>query len=111
MTITASDIEREAAFLLKAGGIPAPECEYVPIEGRRFRCDFAWPEQKVALEVEGGSWVQGRHVRGSGFEKDAEKYSLLASEGWLVIRATRSQVEDLSFIAWVRRALAQRVAH
>ena len=47
---------------------------------------MAWPAAKVALEVEGAVWVQGRHTRGSGFVKDMEKYNAAASAGWRVFK-------------------------
>lgn len=42
---------------------------------RDWRFDFAWPEQKAAVEIEGGIWVRGAHVRGEHFESDARKYN------------------------------------
>jgi len=61
---------------------------------RRFRFDWAWPEQKVALEMEGGVWTRGRHTRPQGYERDCEKYSLAAILGWRVIRVTPRMLED-----------------
>src|SRR5690606_6883288 len=49
--------------------------------GRNWRLDFAWPEHRVAVEVEGGTRTGGRHVRPRGFEKDVEKYNELAQRG------------------------------
>jgi hypothetical protein len=67
-------------------GIPEPTCEYKFCDHRRWRFDFAWPIQRVALEVEGGVWTGGRHTRGSGFLKDVEKYNAAAAMGWRVVR-------------------------
>jgi very-short-patch-repair endonuclease len=95
---------------MRVEGIPTPVAEYQGIPGRRFRFDFAWPGQKVALECEGGVWMSGKtgHTLGKHYEKDCLKYSLAASHGWLVIRATNHQIESGEFIGWVRRALELR---
>lgn len=55
---------------------------------RKWRFDYAWPYYKIALEVEGGTWIQGRHNRGSGFIKDMEKYNAAAVLGWRVVKCT-----------------------
>jgi len=68
--------------------IVAPEWEYKFDEQRNWRFDFAWPEKKVALEVEGGIYTHGRHGRGSGIAKDIEKYNQASVLGWKVLRVT-----------------------
>lgn len=55
---------------------------------RRWRFDFAIPEIKVAIEIEGGVYTNGRHTRGLGYEKDCEKYNTAILEGWKVFRIT-----------------------
>lgn len=61
-----------------------PEFRFAP--PRRWRFDWAWPEFKVALEVEGGAWTGGRHTRGKGFLNDMEKYNEAVCLGWRIIR-------------------------
>lgn len=63
---------------------PVPEHKFHP--ERKWRFDYAWLEQKVALEVEGGTFIQGRHSRGAGMGKDMEKYNTAAVMGWRIIR-------------------------
>lgn len=65
---------------------------------RCWRFDFAWPERLLAVEIEGGHWTGGRHVRGSGFEADCEKYLEALMLGWKVIRATGSMVKSGSVL-------------
>lgn len=55
-------------------------------EKRKWRFDFAWPDIKFAVEVEGGIHIQGRHTRGAGYEKDIEKYAEAFALGWRVLR-------------------------
>ena len=57
------------------------------------------------MEVEGGTWSWGRHVRPDGFERDAEKYNAAALAGWRVLRFTGKMVEDGRALATLRQAL------
>ena len=75
-------------FQLQLSGLPAPEREYPFHRKRKWRFDFAWPELLIAVEVEGGIWVGGRHVRGEGYEADCEKYNEAQLAGWMVLRFT-----------------------
>jgi len=87
-----SELEAYFEMLLRSelgDGIPKPVGEYRFFDGRRFRFDYAWLEPwKVAVEIEGGTWVQGGHSRGVGYAKDCEKYNLAVLDGWRVIRFT-----------------------
>lgn len=55
---------------------------------RLWRFDIAFPDLKIAVEVEGGVWSNGRHTRGSGFINDMEKYNAATSMGWYLLRTT-----------------------
>ena len=70
--------------------VPVPTPEYVFAAPRRWRFDFAWRRQKLALEVEGGIWIAGRHSRGKGMLADMTKYNAAAIRGWRVLRCTPS---------------------
>lgn len=59
-----------------------------------WRFDFAWPEHKFAVEVEGGAWVNGRHTRGKGFVQDCHKYHHAMRLGWTVYRCDGSLIES-----------------
>lgn len=61
---------------------------------RRWRFDYACPELKIALEVEGGVWTGGRHTRGLGFLKDMEKYNTATTMGWRILRCTPSNKSE-----------------
>ena len=62
--------------------------------GRRFAFDFAWVQQRVAVELEGGTWSGGRHTRGAGYENDCKKYNLAVLEGWAVLRFTSTMLNE-----------------
>ena len=55
--------------------LPVPVCELPFHPTRKWRFDVAWPDQRVAIEIEGGAFIGGRHTRGIGYEKDLEKYA------------------------------------
>lgn len=101
------DLERTFDFYADALGLPKPVKEYRFHPPRRWRFDRVWPEQRVAVELEGGIWSRGRHVRGAGFERDCEKYNTAAVEGWTVLRFTASMLRDdpAGCIGMVRAAL------
>jgi very-short-patch-repair endonuclease len=74
---------------------------------RKWRFDRAWLACKLAVEIEGGTWANGRHSRGAGMRKDAEKYNAAVLQGWRVLRFTGDMVKDGSAIEVVRRALME----
>ena len=80
----------------KACGLPEAVTEFRFHPVRTWRFDFAFIPQRLAVEVEGAVWVQGRHTRGSGFVKDIEKYNAATSKGWHILRV---QPKDLNTAA------------
>jgi hypothetical protein len=72
-------------------GIPA-EAEYKFYKDRNWRFDFAWPEEKLALEVQGGLFSYGRHSRGAALMKEHEKLNYAASVGWRILYTIPSEV-------------------
>jgi hypothetical protein len=89
--------------LADANGWPRPNVEYPFHPERRWRLDFAW--HGVAVEVNGGVFVQGRHTRGSGAVKDWEKLNEAQLLGWTVLQVTPKQVTDGTLERLLRRAL------
>jgi hypothetical protein len=88
-----------------AAGLPIPTMEYLFCEGRKWRFDFAWPRELVALEVEGGIWIRGRHNRGSGMLEDIQKYNEAAIRGWRLLRCTPDDMRSLKSVALIKEAL------
>ncbi|MCG6308971.1 endonuclease domain-containing protein [Vibrio alginolyticus] len=101
-----SALEKTLLFQIKAMGLALPEKEYRFHETRRWRFDFAYPEQQLAVEVEGGTWAGGRHTRGSGYEKDCEKYNAAALRGWSVLRFTGSMIKSGKAVETLKEALS-----
>jgi very-short-patch-repair endonuclease len=86
---------------------PAVTTEYRFHPTRRWRFDVAFLKEKLAVEVEGGVYVQGRHSRGAGLEKDCEKYAEAAILGWTVLRVTPRHVKSGKAAEWIERCLGQ----
>lgn len=72
---------------------------------RMWRFDVAIPEIKLAIEVEGGVWIHGRHTRGSGFINDMEKYNSATSLGWRLLRCTPDHLLSSKFFNIVEKTI------
>jgi len=103
-----SHLELQLDLLIDDDGLPTPTPEHRFHPVRKWRFDRAWIPYKVAVEVEGGTFSGGRHVRGLGFQKDCTKYNEAALLGWIVLRVTARHIEDGRALVWLRRALTER---
>lgn len=86
-------------------GLPRPVPEYRFHPTRKWRLDYAWPDHRLGLEVEGGVWNRGKHGRGSGIVKDIEKSNALACLGWRLLRVLPSTLLSEQTITMLRTAL------
>ena len=75
---------------------------------RRWRFDFAHEATLVAIEVEGGTWVGGRHTRPAGFHKNCEKYNAANLLGWTVFRLTPQMIKG-EFIQPIQEFILDRL--
>jgi very-short-patch-repair endonuclease len=96
-TPSESPLEVKAARLLRRSRLPRPVQQF---EVGRYRLDFAWPEQLVALECDG----RQRHTEDADFQHDRTKLTDLAADGWRVLVATRADLDD-ALIEKLDRAL------
>ena len=96
VTMAGITCEREYKFARDAIGNPQQKIreklKYAGLKDWRF--DFAIPREKIAIEIEGGIFTGGRHVRGVGFEKDCEKYNCALLLGWRVLRFSSNHVKS-----------------
>ena len=102
-----SELEQELTWQVKAAKLAAPVREFRFAPPRRFRFDLSWPDRKLACEIQGGVWSNGRHTRGSGAESDAEKLTLAALDGWRVLVVTGKHVKSGQALNWIERGLAR----
>jgi very-short-patch-repair endonuclease len=113
LAMSKSDLERAFLFYVDALELPKPVREWRFHPDRRWRFDFAWVKRKVAVECEGGIWMQTKSGRSKGhahparFENDCKKYSTAAAMGWKVLRVTAGMLDRdaLGFLDLLIRAL------
>lgn len=83
-----------------------PVKEFLFHPTRKWRFDYAFPESKIALEVEGGVHTGGRHIRPRGFLNDMEKYNTAATMGWRVLRTTPDELRTFKTIEMIKVAMS-----
>ncbi len=99
-----------------ADGIPDWESEVLVAPGfRGWRFDRAWPELRVALEIEGhgikrrsGRSAAGepnRHTSYVGYASDCRKYTAAALLGWKVLRFVPEEIGSMYMLETLRAAL------
>lgn len=101
---SAGEAALAAALRLHGADLPAPVRELVFYPGRRWRFDFAWEAQRVAVEVDGGAWAPGGGRHATDADRDKLNHAALA---WRVLRFSPQQVErdPAGCVELVRRAL------
>lgn len=93
------------AMQIQALKLPPPETEYRFYQARRWRADYCWPDHMLIVEYDGGTWNNGRHTRGLGFQKDCEKLNRATLEGFRVLRFTSRHVKSGLAIEQIQEAL------
>lgn len=99
----ASEIEEMLALHIRAEKLPVPEREAVLIEGRNWRCDFAWPLHRVVVEVEGEV-----HRIKTRFHADIEKHAALLLAGWTLLRVDGRMIRAGIAVLWIAQLLEMR---
>lgn len=107
-----SRLEAEFALLMRVlhqeypENIPLPVREFQFCPARRWRADFAWPEQRLLVEIEGGLYIKGggRHQRHAGFENDCIKYNAMVVLGYRCLRFTGTQLKNSTAARFIQHA-------
>jgi very-short-patch-repair endonuclease len=68
--------------------------EYRFTPPRRFRFDFAFLPSKIAIEINGGNWIHGRHTRASNLSNEYEKLNLATLNGWRVFVLSPEMINE-----------------
>jgi very-short-patch-repair endonuclease len=115
-----SRYERQLAQHIDLEGLPHPQREYRFASHlrnerghvRMWRFDFAWPEQKVAAEVDGGRFMVRKNRQGVPVpigqhmtESDYAKLNVAAIEGWRVLRFTPQHIRTGKAARWLKEVL------
>lgn len=97
-----SKAEECLAAALESNPLPGWDLvrEYQFDASRRWSLDFAWPSQRLAIEVEGHY-----HRTHAGQVKDSEKFNEAVRQGWRVLRypankLTPPKARELVLLAW-----------
>jgi hypothetical protein len=104
---TNSEIEDRFLNQLRAARLPLPETQVEFHPKRKWRLDFAWSTWMFAVEINGGTFVSGRHNRGAGMRKDRIKIAEAVLAGWTVLEFTGEQVTDGEALVYVIRVFNQ----
>jgi very-short-patch-repair endonuclease len=90
-----SHLEDSFECQLKAFGLPPGVREYRFHPVRKWRLDFFWEENRWAVEIHGGGWVNGGHNRNPrAMWRDYEKINTAQELGIRVLQFTGDQIKD-----------------
>jgi very-short-patch-repair endonuclease len=80
-----SDLEMRVLHEIARHGVTQPVTQFsLRTRGGTFRLDFAWPAERVALEVDHPFW----HAGAEESRRDKSRDRKLAASGWTVLRIT-----------------------
>lgn len=89
-----SDLEQTFLFHLRVLGsdLPEPVQEYRFLATRKYRFDFCFVEQKLAIEIDGGQFV----ARGGRHNQDSDRWKLneAAKAGYRILRFSGTMLRN-----------------
>jgi hypothetical protein len=98
-----SEWEARVLRWIRRARFPEPVLQYpLVVQGRQRRLDFAYPEQKVAIEFDGFAFHNDRTT----FDRDRAVENWLRLNGWLLLRFTAT-TKYADFVDQLRTAFAQ----
>jgi very-short-patch-repair endonuclease len=101
-----SVLELRLLDVLERAGFRPVAQHAVVASGRRYRLDFALPQERIALEADG----KRTHFLPSDWEKDLRRRNALTVEGWCVLHFSWDMVrrEPGRLVEQVQKALSAR---
>ena len=105
-----SRLEQQLFEIVLRCEVPPPvlQHELRCVDGRRVRLDFAWPDQRVAVEADGRRW----HATTADFERDRARGNSITASGWSLYRFGWSDVRErrAGVVASIHRAFRAAAA-
>jgi very-short-patch-repair endonuclease len=106
-----SVLEAEVLRVLLAGRLPRPVCQHrVQLPSvETVYIDFAWPDERVGLEVDGYRFHAGRQQ----FDHDRRRGNALLLAGWEILHTTSTEMrrDPKGLIRAVRQRLSGVINH
>jgi len=100
-----SDLETRTLKLITAAGLPVPRQQHpIVLSGIAVHLDLAYPEARLAIELDGWEWHKGR----SAFDDDRWRDAELVKIRWMNLRLTDT-MSDVAIIEVIGAALTQRL--
>jgi very-short-patch-repair endonuclease len=103
-------MESEARLAMYDGGLPPPVLQYEIVDhyGQVWRVDFAWPDQRLAVEYDGFEW----HSSPEALRRDRQKRAALTEMGWRVLSIVGDDVRRQPWVmnGRIRRELDRAAA-
>jgi very-short-patch-repair endonuclease len=92
-----SALERKILQVIRSNGLPIPELQY---QFDSYRLDMAYPQYKVAIEVDGFAF----HSTRESFDADRKRDNTLKLAGWNVVHFT-ANTHDVEVVSTLRDLL------
>jgi hypothetical protein len=101
-----AESERRVLRILRSAGINGWVANFrIRLDGKSFRLDIAFPQWKIAIEVEGWTWHRTRDRR----DRDVTKLNALTRNGWALVVLTYAHTDDPEYVlAQIMTLLAER---
>lgn len=98
-------------LLLRAHGLPLPECEVRFAPPRQWRADYLWFQQRLIIEREGGLFSANVHAKAAHASpvhilRDMEKSNAAQLLGFKYLRYTPRQLDSGEVLDVLRVVLA-----
>ena len=94
---------------IKLNGLPKPVPEFKFHPTRKWRADWAWPEEKLIVEMEGGIFGNCRRMQKSGWHQsisgmldDKNKYNEMNMLGYSLLRFIPSEIKDGTAVRMIK---------
>ena len=100
-----SDLETRVLRVIAAAGLPVPRQQYpIVLGGTEVHLDLAYPEARLAIELDGWEWHRNR----SAFDDDRWRDVELVKLRWMNLRLTAT-MSDQTIVEVIGGVLADRL--